>query len=429
MRPPDGSCHEKRAALPAGACLLAGLISLAGCSAGPVGAGASRQVTIVLNQPTAKLPFVSRFSYQGAVLAAEEINRAGGVKVAGAAYQIRLEQMDNDRSPATSLENVRRAIAAKAVAVIDDGYTAEATYGAAAAAGVPLLVDYDGSTGLIDPTARPGVFRIAPPDDALAARLAGYVAGRERSVALVGDDSDYGRDGRAQLSSALTKLGVTPAASLELPSQSTDFSAQALSVQRGGATGVAIWAQAPVLAAFLRALRQAGSDARVYAGPTAEDPVVRDQLADRPDWVEGLTYASFRITTESGPDAWDRFRQSYERHAFNGGGPDYKVGVRTHDHRDVVQPPDWQIFPYDMVRLVAAALARAGTVDPGGGRIVAALDQVRVVSANGDSRGWTRDNHEGVVDDDIYFATFQDMRFKPVQDDPLSRSLPPIDQV
>ena len=57
-----------------------------------------------------------------------------------------------------------------------------------------------------------------------------------------------------------------------------------------------------------------------------------------------------------------------------------------------------------------------------------ALDNVQIKSANGDNRGWKKDNHEGVVDDDIYFAVITDNKFKPVQDDPLSKSLPPIDQ-
>jgi hypothetical protein len=82
-----------------------------------------------------------------------------------------------------------------------------------------------------------------------------------------------------------------------------------------------------------------------------------------------------------------------------------------------------------MVYLVKKALEKAGTVDPKQNKLIDALNNVQITSANGDNRGWKKDTHEGVVDDDIYFATFQDMEFKPVQDDPLSKSLPPIDQV
>jgi ABC-type branched-subunit amino acid transport system substrate-binding protein len=244
---------------------------------------------------------------------------------------------------------------------------------------------------------------------------------------VVHDDSGYGRDGDAQLQAALGKTALKPI-DLELPSSATDYSTQALQVKQSGAEAVVVWARSPVLAAFVKALRQGGSTAAVFAGPTAEDPIVRTQLADHPEWVDGLTYASFRITTEGGPDAWDKFRKAYENARLNAGETDFHVGVKASDGKEVVQPPDWQVFTYDMVHLVKAALEKAGTVDPSGNRIIDALNAVQIKSGNGDNRGWTKDSHEGVVDDDIIFNTFNDMVFKPAQDDPLSKSLIPIDQ-
>ena len=48
--------------------------------------------------------------------------------------------------------------------------------------------------------------------------------------------------------------------------------------------------------------------------------------------------------------------------------------------------------------------------------------------ANGDERGFNEHNHEGVIDDDVFFARFHDMTFAPVEDDPLSSTLPTIQQ-
>ena len=409
--------------------LGAGLITsvvLTACGGGSGPSGPS--ITIVINVPVGVLPYVARFSEQGAQLAADQVNNAGGVKVGGKSYFIKLDVLDNQLSPSTSVDNIKRASSEHAVAVIDDGYTVDASYQAAAQAGLPILVDYDGNATLVDTDKRPNVFRIAPPDDAVAAKLTAYVAGKNLKLALLHDDSEYGKDGAIQFRTAFQQKSLTANPDLEIPSTATSLSDKALAVRQAGATGVVIWARAPVLAQMVRALREGGVSAPIFAGPTAEDPVVRSQLADHPDWVEGLSYASFRITTEGGPDAWDKFRKAYEDHKFNSGGSDYKVGVQASDHRDVVQPPDWQIFPYDMVYLVKGALEKAGTVDPSGGKIIDALNDVQITSANGDNRGWKKDNHEGIVDDDIYFATFQDMKFKPVQDDPLSKSLVPIDQ-
>ncbi|MHB8572067.1 MAG: ABC transporter substrate-binding protein [Candidatus Dormibacteria bacterium] len=397
----------------------------AACSGG--GGASIPTLEIVVNAPFGKMPYLGNFSLQGAQLAVDQVNGKGGVTVAGTTYHFRLVQKDNQFSPATSLDNIRQAVSEKAVAVIDDGYTVAATASVAQAAGLPILVDYDGDTTLVDATRRPNVFRIAPPDDALAQKLVAYIGTLGLSIAIVHDDSSYGQDGDAQLLAAIGGRGPAPV-DLQVPSDSTNLSAQALQVVQAHTGAVVVWARGPVLAQVVQALGQAGSTARVFAPPTAEDPVVRTQLADHPEWVSNITYASFRITTESGTAGWDAFRKAYEDHNFNGGGPDYHVGVKARDGKDVVQPPDWQIFPYDMVHLVKVALEKAGTVDPGAGRLLDALTQVQVVSGNGDNRGWTKQSHEGVVDDDIYFATFNDMKFKPVQDDPLSKSLPPIDQ-
>src|SRR5438105_6782953 len=405
------------------ACLISAVVlsSTAACGGGG-GTAQTGTLLIVVNAPFSVLPFVGNFSLQGAQLAADQINARGGVNVAGSTYMVRIEKLDNQLSPATSLDNVRRAIAEHAVAVIDDGYTVDATHQVAQAAGLPILVDYDGNTAIIDSDKRPNVFRIAPPNDAVAQKLVGYVSGKGLRLAVMHDDSEYGRDGGAQLAQALQQKGVTPTVDVEVPSSATDLSAQALQVKQSGATGVLVWARAPLVAAVVKALRQGGVSAAVFGSPTAEDPVVRDQLADHPDWVEGLTYGSFRITTEVGPEPWSAFRKAYE--ARYG---DYKAGVKN-GSRDVVQPPDWQIFPYDMVNLVAAATQRSGTLSTAQSRIVDALTAVQITSANGDNRGWKKDNHEAVADDDIYFATFMQDEFKPVQDDALSRSLPPIDQ-
>jgi len=413
------------------AVIAAATLALTACASSAGGNATSGTVTIVLNEPFARLPYVGTFTAQGANLAADQVNQAGGVKVGGKSYRIKLQQLDNQLSPSTSLGNVNEAVAEKAVAIIDDGYTSDATYQAAAAGGIPLLLDYDGNTALIDTAQRPNVFRIAPPDDAVAGKLVDYVTGKNLRLALAHDDSEYGKDGDAQLLQALAKKSLKPL-DIELPSSAPGYDTEALQVKQSGAEAVIVWARSPVLAAFVKSLRQGGSTAQIFAGPTAEDPVVRTQNADHPDYVNGLTYASFRITTEAGPDAWDKFRKAYEDHNFNTDdgkpGPDYRVGVETSKHKPVVQPPDWQLFPYDMVYLVKAALEQAGTVDPAGGKLINALNAVQVKSGNGDNRGWTKDNHEGVADDDIYFATFVDMKFRPVQDDPLSKTLPPIDQ-
>jgi hypothetical protein len=94
--------------------------------------------------------------------------------------------------------------------------------------------------------------------------------------------------------------------------------------------------------------------------------------------------------------------------------------------RPVIAPPESAMYAYDFVNLIAAALLKAGSTEPA--KVTAALNEVTTEGANGDQRAFNRHNHEGVVDDDIYFARFHDMIYAPVKDDPLSATLPTLPQ-
>jgi hypothetical protein len=84
------------------------------------------------------------------------------------------------------------------------------------------------------------------------------------------------------------------------------------------------------------------------------------------------------------------------------------------------------MYSFDFVRVLAAAMEAADAVR--GDAVIRALNRVTIAGANGDERGFNLVNHEGVVDDDVYFARFHDMTFEPVDDDLLSASLPKIEQ-
>ena len=102
------------------------------------------------------------------------------------------------------------------------------------------------------------------------------------------------------------------------------------------------------------------------------------------------------------------------------------MGVKTRAGLEVIQPPETAMYAYDFVNLLAAAVLKAGSTDPP--KIAAALEEVTTEGANGDERSFNKVNHDGVVDDDVYFARFRDMTYAPVKDDPLSATLPRIPQ-
>ena len=124
------------------------------------------------------------------------------VTIDGRTYRLRVRRLDNALSARRSAENVRRAIADDAVAVIDDGIGVNASWRLAEREHLPIGITYAGGSGLVDEETRPNVFRIAPRDRGIAFRLAEYLIPKGLRIALVHDSSGYGRAGAEALDEA-----------------------------------------------------------------------------------------------------------------------------------------------------------------------------------------------------------------------------------
>jgi ABC-type branched-subunit amino acid transport system substrate-binding protein len=398
--------------------LCVAVLTLAGCG-GTSKATERPALTIVVNAPFSRSPYLGRTIENGARLAASEVN-AGGIPIAGTTYDLRVVTMDTALSPARAVVNMRRAVAKHAVAVVDEGTGIDASWRVARGAGMPVGVVFEGGRQIIDPETRPNVFRIAPTDHGVAFRLAEYLVPKGLKLALLHDDSDYGAAGEQALTSAFSQNRSSVAIDETLPSDALDLGPQVLRARRAHATGLLVWGRPATIAAVLTAARSSGWNVPVFAPPAGSDPFIRQQLADHPQWLDGLTFASGRLTAEVGTGPYLGFEQKYES-SF---GVD-RVGVKS-GGSPVIAPPESAMYAYDFVNLIAAALLKAASTDPA--KVTAALNEVTTEGANGDQRAFNRHNHEGVVDDDIYFARFHDMIYAPVKDDPLSATLPTLPQ-
>ena len=397
--------------------LLLTVALLAGCG-GSSSSGRRRHLVVVVNAPFSKTPYLGRAIENGVKLAASEIN-AAGIKIGDTSYELDVQPMDNALSPARAVANVRRAAGRHAVAIVDEGTGVNASW--RLARGTPIGIVFQGGNDLVDPERRANVFRIAPTDHGVAFRLAEYLIPKHLKVALLHDDSEYGAAGSDALDSAFSRNRDAVAIDETLPADALDLGPQVLRARRAHATALLVWGRPPTIAAVITAARSSGWDVPVFAPPTGADPFVRQQLADHPAWVDGLTFAGGRLTAEVGTGPYQAFAQKYER-AY---GVD-RVGVKTHAGVEVIEPPETAMYAYDFVNLLSAALLRAGSTDAD--KVTEALDEVTVEGANGDERAFNKHNHDGVVDDDVYFARFDDMTYAPVKDDPLSATLPPLPQ-
>jgi ABC-type branched-subunit amino acid transport system substrate-binding protein len=401
--------------------LLTSVVLLASACSGSHGPSATKRLLIAVNAPFSEDAFVGQTIYQGVQLAIDQLNGTDGFDAGGVRVTFTAKKYDNQLSSQQAVANVRQAISDGAVAIVDEGTGIDASWSVANAAGVPICIVYQGGEGQVDPATRPNVFRIAPTDHGISFRYAEYLAPKGMKVALMTDDTDYGRQGEVALADAWDHIPESVAAKIQVPSTASDVSPQVLQARRAGATALLVWARSATIAQVIRAARTSGWDVPVYTPASGEDPLVRQQLADHPEWVDGLTFAAGRMTAERGPGPFLAFQAAYTK-AF---GRD-DTGVTTASGLTVYQPPDYAMYPYDFVNLLSVALT--ATTGQGGDQLVQALNEVETRGANGDERGFNEKNHEGVIDDDTYFASFHDMTYAPVSDDPLSSTLPTIPQ-
>jgi ABC-type branched-subunit amino acid transport system substrate-binding protein len=400
----------------AGVVVLTAALVGTGCSSTPTG----DDLRIVVSAPVSTSPWIAEFARRGADLAAEELNADGGVDFGGRAHDVVVDVRDNAGSPQRVVSDARAAVDQGAAALVIDGVGAAAVADVTDPANLPVFVVFDGGESFIEAEVHRTLFRMAPADRPMAIRLADYLAASKPRIGMITDDSGFGRDGADALREAFERDRIEIVKDLTVATSTSDVRSQVLAARRAGATTLAVWAAAPILADAIRAARSAGWTAPIWAGPTGEDPLVRQQLADHVEWLRDVGFVSFRITAEMGPKPFETYRAAYEKKY----GID-RIGVQQ-DGKDVVQPPDWSMYSYDALKLVAAALEKAGSVE----QLLPTLEgQIVITGANGDERGYLETTREGVSPDDMYFAKFDGFVFEPVTDDLLSQNLPVVPQL
>ena len=244
-----------------------------------------KHLLVVVNAPFSRTP--SSGSRSRTASAGSE--RGERERPAGRGHRLRpkVQTMDSALSPARALANVH-APNEHAIAVVDEGTGIDASWRVARGSDLHRL---RGRQKQVDPATRPNVFRIAPTDHGIAFRLAEYLIPKGLKIGLVHDDSDYGTAGGAALQEAFSQNESSVALTETVPANALDLAPQILRARRAHATALVVWGQPATVAAAMTAARSAGWNVPFFTPPSGDDPFVRQQLADHPSWVDGLTFA------------------------------------------------------------------------------------------------------------------------------------------
>ena len=347
---------------------LAGLMATAAILAGSVITGAFAQETIKIGvtQPlTGAFAASGNYVAQGAKIAEDEINSAGGVL--GKKIQLVIE--DNKSNPTEAVGTVEKLIQRDKVPVLMGAWSSTLTL-----AVMPKLEEYKvpmvvetSSSGKITTSGNPYVFRISPTSAMEAKAFQPLVAkmGIKKADFLY-TNNDFGIGSGAEFSKMLKENGVQVGIMETMDPKATDFSAQLAKIRASGGDTLFVTTAVEQLTLILKQAKEQQLKVRVISCGGSNSP---DQLIEQAgDAANGSFHTVFFTPwfpeATKNPDASKRYMDEWKKRGHH-------VGGLTEGFRG-----------YDGIYVAVAAIKAAGKPDPEA--IRAALWGVNVKGVYGD---------------------------------------------
>lgn len=232
-----------------------------------VGAAQSRKPIVigVMGDFSGPIAPYGTAGFQGATIAVEEINAAGGVKGA----QIQLKQYDEKNDPVEGVTIAKR-LGDEVLAIL-------MTSGSSPALSAGPVLDRAGIPFITTVAANPAVTesgwkyvnRLHLSDRDQVERVLQYAVEVDKftKIGVLYDTSDYGIGGRDIAVKALAKRNLQPAVVEGWKQTDADFSSQIVKLKSSGAQGVILWGTVEGAVRIVQQMRSLGLDkTKVYGG-------------------------------------------------------------------------------------------------------------------------------------------------------------------
>jgi branched-chain amino acid transport system substrate-binding protein len=210
---------------------------------------------------TGPLSVASEWEMWGVDLAVEEINAAGGLL----GRKVELMVLDNKCNPAEAVNVANKLVEAKVVAI--EGAHCSSPHLVSmkivADAKIPMVTGIASNAQITD-LAGPGrneySFRISPGDGAMMEALVGYLGKKKifKTVAIVGEDTDFGRGGADTFKAIAAKSGLEIVSTDIHPQNTPDFTSILTRLQQRKPDGIATFQTNTDSINFLRQAMQVG---------------------------------------------------------------------------------------------------------------------------------------------------------------------------
>ncbi|MFC7550776.1 ABC transporter substrate-binding protein [Plantactinospora sp. GCM10030261] len=327
-------------------------------------------------------------------LAVEQINAAGGVL----GRQIELLVRDDKSQPDQSVLAFNDLKSKGIAAVIGSPFSNSAL------ATIPLVdreeIPYISLTPAdeqVNPV-HPYVFVVPATSATYADRILQYLKSQDVSRAVVAYDgqSSYARAGFAGTKAKAAEHGITLTATPEFQTTTTEFSAVFNQVRSSGAQALIVWATGPPGVALAKQYPTAGLQVPVVFTGAQASKLWLDPVGGA---AEGAVVASsIGVVGDSLPDGEQRraIRELAEPFQQKYGYP----------------PPQFAQDGYSGVKLLVAAIDKAGSTDPE--KVRAALEGLTVTTPNG-RYAYSATDHAGLGADYISINTVKGGAFVPTE--------------
>lgn len=315
---------------------------------------------------------------QGATLAAEEINKNGGIN----GRQIELVVRDDEAKPTTGVVKTQELInnekivgmvgpAFSAVGIASAQYTSEAK--------IPNLamVVFEGFT---DQTKFPYAFRWAALNTSYAKAVVDYaIKNNIAKIGIIADTTELGISGTKVIIEYMKSKNMQPTVVESMNPGTIDVTSQMKRIKDSGAQAYIAWALGMDVVRIIKAKQQIG-------------------------WKNGIGFHAVHLSPT----------------IFEGAGVEALENIYTVDYKALVDPPtektkklmdslkgkygkvldiDVSTKYYDKVIILAEAIKKAGSTD--GEAIKAALENMAGFEANMATVRFSKESHEGVSAEDM----------------------------
>ncbi len=337
---------------------------LAALLAGP--ALAQEPIKIGVTQPlTGAFAASGNYVAQGAKLAEEDINAAGGVN--GRKIQLIVE--DNKSNPTEAVATAEKLTQKDKVPVMMGAWSSTLTL-----AVMPKLIEYEvpmvvetSSSSKITTSGNPWIFRISPTSEMEAKAFAPMVKTLGiKKADLLGTNNDFGLGAMQEFSKMLKAAGAEVGAQETMDPKAVDFSAQLAKIKASGGDTLFVTSDVSQVTVILKQAKEQQIKARII---TTGGSVSPDQLiAQAGEAANGSMHLVFFTPwfpdAVKNPDIAGKFVKEWNAKGYN-------VGGLTEGFRG-----------YDGISTIVAAIRAAGVAEPKA--IQKALWDVKVHGINGD---------------------------------------------